>query len=163
MIHAHDSAIVQTMSRLLIPLIQLFGLYVLFFGQLGPGGGFAGGVILGTSLILGVLVFGSDAPVSRLAQQVMHGDGIGLIIFAGVGGLCLIGGGEFLNYADLSIPFIDSDAQRRSLGIVLTQIGVAVDIAVTAISIVMSLSLVNREASPGEESLSEASHERGIS
>ena len=35
MIHAHDSAIVRTMSRLLIPLIQLFALYVLFFGQDG--------------------------------------------------------------------------------------------------------------------------------
>ena len=53
MIHAHDSTIVQTMSRMLIPLIQLFALYVLFFGQLGPGGGFAGGVMLGTSLIFG--------------------------------------------------------------------------------------------------------------
>ncbi|MDH3503901.1 MAG: hypothetical protein OEM58_05155 [Nitrospirota bacterium] len=26
------------MSRLLIPLAQLFALYVLFFGQYGPGG-----------------------------------------------------------------------------------------------------------------------------
>jgi multicomponent Na+:H+ antiporter subunit B len=147
MIHAHDSTIVRTMSRMLIPLIQLFALYVLFFGQFGPGGGFAGGVMLGTSPILGILVFGSDAPPCRLAKKVIHGDGIGLMIFVGVGGLCLIGGGEFLNYANLDIPWIDSDAQRRSRGILLTQIGVAVDIAVTAISIVISLSLINGEES----------------
>jgi len=147
MIYAHDSMIVQTMSRMLIPLIQLFALYVLFFGQFGPGGGFAGGVMLGASLILGILVFGPEAPVSRLAKKITHGDGIGLMIFVGVGGLCLIGGGEFLNYANLEIPWIDSDAQRRSLGILLTQIGVAVDIAVSAISIVISLSLINGEES----------------
>ena len=147
MIYAHDSIIVRTMSKMLIPLIQLFALYVLFFGQFGPGGGFAGGVMLGASLILGILVFGPDAPPCRLANTVIHGDGLGLIIFAGVGGLCLIGGGEFLNYAKVDIPWIDSDAQRRSLGIVLTQIGVAVDIAVTAISIVISLSLTNDEES----------------
>ena len=143
MIHAHDSTIVRTMSRMLIPLIQLFALYVLFFGQYGPGGGFAGGVILGTSLILGILVFGPEAPPSRLAKKVMHGDGLGLIIFVGLGGLCLIFGGEYLNYSSLEIPGVDSEARRRYLGILLAQIGVAVDIAVTAISIVLSLSLTD--------------------
>ncbi len=143
MIHAHDSAIVRTMSRLLIPLIQLFALYVLFFGQYGPGGGFVGGVMLGASLILGILVFGPEASPCRLAQKVIHGDGIGLMIFAVVGGLCLIGGGEFLNYANLEIPWVESDSRRRYLGILLTQIGVAIDIAVTAISIVLSLSLID--------------------
>ena len=143
MIHPHDSPIVRTMSRLLIPLIQLFALYVLFFGQYGPGGGFAGGVMLGTSLILGILVFGPEAPPSRLARRIIRGDGLGLIIFAGVGGLCLIFGGEFLNYSTLEIPGAVDEARRRYLGILLTQIGVAVDIAVTAISIVFSLSLTD--------------------
>ncbi len=142
MIQSHDSVIVRTMSRILIPLIQLFALYVLFFGQSGPGGGFVGGVMLGTSIILGILVFGPEASSYRLAQKVIHGDGVGLLIFAGIGGLCLIGGGEFLNYSSLEIPWIDTDAQRRSLGILMTQVGVAVDIAVTAISIVLSLSLI---------------------
>ncbi len=143
MIHAHDSTIVRTMSRLLIPLIQLFALYVLFFGQYGPGGGFAGGVMLGASLILGTLVFGPEAAPCLLAKKLIHGDGIGLMIFAGVGGLCLIGGGEFLNYSNLEIPWVDTDSRRRYLGILVTQIGVAVDIAVTALLIVFSLSLTN--------------------
>ena len=143
MIHPHDSLIVRTMSRLLIPLIQLFAMYVLFFGQYGPGGGFAGGVMLGTSLILGILVFGPEASPARLAQRIVHGDGLGLIIFAGVGGLCMIFGGEFLNYSNLEIPGTMDEAGRRHLGILMTQIGVAVDIAVTAISIVFSLSLID--------------------
>ena len=150
MIHAHDSAIVRTMSRLLIPLIQLFALYVLFFGQYGPGGGFVGGVMLGASLILGILVFGPEAPPCLLAKKLVHGDGIGLMIFAGVGGLCLIGGGEFLNYSNLEIPWVDTDSRRRYLGILLTQIGVAVDIAVTAISIVFSLSSSDESEHPDD-------------
>ena len=139
MIQAHDSVIVLTLGRLLIPLVQLFALYVLFFGQYGPGGGFVGGVIFGASMILSILIFGPSASYSNLAKKVVHGDGLGLLIFAGVGGLCLIGGGEFLNYADLEIPGLEV-ASRRYLGILLTQIGVAVDVAVTAISIVLSLS-----------------------
>jgi len=139
MIQAHDSIIVLTLGRLLIPLVQLFGLYVLFLGQYGPGGGFVGGVIFGTSMILSLLIFGPSASYSNVARKVVNGDGLGLLIFAGVGGLCLIGGGEFLNYADLEIPGLEV-ASRRYVGILLAQIGVAMDVAVTAISIVFSLS-----------------------
>lgn len=140
----HDSLIVQTMSRLLIPLAQLFALYVLFFGQYGPGGGFVAGVIWTTSLILTFLVFGLKSPQGRLVEKVLHGEGVGLIIFVGVGGLCLIGGGEFLNYANLEIPGLDAP-ERRYMGILLAQIGVAVDVAVTGISIVLSLACHDTE------------------
>ena len=150
MIHAYDSILVLTLGRVLIPLAQLFGLYVLFFGQHGPGGGFVGGVILGTSMIVAILIFGHDTSSSRLARTVLHGDGLGLLIFAGVGGLCLIGGGEFLNYANLAVPGLD-DATRRYLGILLTQIGVAVDVAVTAVSIVFSLSVENEDENEDED------------
>jgi len=139
MIRPHDSIIVQTLGRFVIPVVQIFGLYVLFFGQFGPGGGFVGGVILGTGMVLSVLIFGHDASRSQYARNVLHGDGVGMLIYAGVGGLCMIGGGEFLNYADLEIPGLEA-ASRRSLGIVLTQVGVAIDVAVTAVSIVFSLS-----------------------
>jgi len=138
-IRSHDSIIVQTLGRFLIPVVQMFGLYVLFFGQYGPGGGFVGGVILGTGMILSVLIFGHSASRSLIAKDMLHADGVGMLIYAGVGGVCMIGGGEFLNYANLEIPGLE-DASRRSLGIVLTQIGVAVDVAVTAVSIVFSLS-----------------------
>ena len=132
MIRAHDSVIVTTLSKLLIPLVQLYAVYILFFGQFSPGGGFVAGVMLGASLILSILVFGPEGSPSKLAKRVLHGDGLGLIVFAGVGGLCLIGGGEFLNYANLAVPGLEPSA-RRSLGIVLTQIRVAVDIRVTAV------------------------------
>ncbi|MEM0955414.1 MAG: MnhB domain-containing protein [Pseudomonadota bacterium] len=149
MIHPHDSVIVRTLGRIVIPVAQLFGCYVLVFGQYGPGGGFVGGVVLAASMILALLIFGVDAEDSRLARAVLHGDGLGLLIFAGVGGLCLIGGGQFLNYASLQIPGLDEPA-RRQLGILLTQVGVAVDVAVTGASISISLS--------GDDAPDETSH-----
>lgn len=141
MIQVHDSVIVQVTSRLLIPLVQLYAVYIVFFGQYSPGGGFAAGVILGAAFILTILVFSSDRPEGAAMRTVLHFDGVGLLIFAGVGGLCLIGGGVYLNYAELSVPGLD-EAGRRSLGIVLTQIGVAVDCAVTALSLVFSLGAI---------------------
>jgi len=140
----HDSVIVRRSGQFLIPLIQLFGLYVLFFGQYGPGGGFVGGVMLGAGLIGGLLIFGSEARSSAISERILDGDGLGLLIFAGLGGLCLIGGGEFLNYANLQIPGLE-EPSRRHLGIIVTQIGVALDITVAAVSIVFSLASVGEQ------------------
>ena len=135
---SYDSVIVRKIGAILVPFVQLFALYVLFFGQYGPGGGFVAGVMIGASLIVDLLVFGREGPAPTAAERALAGDGVGLIVFALVGGLCLIGGGEFLNYADIPVPGID-DASRRFLGILLTQVGVAVDVAVAAVSIVFSL------------------------
>ncbi len=149
MIRPHDSAIVRTLGHIVIPIAQVFGIYVLVFGQHGPGGGFVGGVIIAASMILAILIFGIDSPDSVLARKILHGDGLGLLIFAGVGGLCLIGGGQFLNYSYLQIPSLD-EASQHYVGILLTQIGVAVDVAVTGVSIAVSLSFDENEI-PNDE------------
>ncbi|TKS61816.1 MAG: putative monovalent cation/H+ antiporter, subunit B [Nitrospira sp.] len=144
MIAAHDSLIVHMITRVLLPVIQLYGIYVLFFGQYGPGGGFVGGVIFGASLILTLLVFGARSNENYLAKRALRADGLGLIIYAGIGGLCMIFAGQFLNYSAVPLPGFDPPA-TRSLGILGTMIGVAVDIAVTSISIVDSLSFADEE------------------
>ena len=139
MILPHDSPIVQTLSRLLIPVIQLYAVYVLFHAQYSPGGGFVGGVLFGASLVLTVLVFGSDHEKGFIEKMATRADGLGLMLFAGIGVLWILWGGEFLNYAALQVPGLDA-AARRSLGIVGTQIGVALDVAAVAILIFFNLS-----------------------
>ena len=47
--------------RMVIPVIQIFALYVVAHGHHSPGGGFQGGVMLGASFILFALAFGSPA------------------------------------------------------------------------------------------------------
>ncbi len=139
MIAPHDSLLVRTLTRVLIPLIQLYSLYILFHAQYSPGGGFVAGVLFGTSLILSVLVFGTRQSGSFLSWIAYHADGLGLMTFAGVGLLCILWGGEFLNYAAVWIPGLDA-ASRRSLGIVISQVGVAIDVAAVALGIFFNLS-----------------------
>lgn len=52
------SIIVRTTTRFLAPLMLLFGVYIILTGHLNPGGGFQGGVILGSVLLLFFLAFG---------------------------------------------------------------------------------------------------------
>lgn len=47
--------VLRRSAGVLTPIILLFGLYVVLNGHLGPGGGFAGGSILGGALILCVI------------------------------------------------------------------------------------------------------------
>lgn len=54
-----DSVFLGT-TRLLIPFIMLFGIYVVMNGHLSPGGGFSGGAILGGGLILCAMVVGQE-------------------------------------------------------------------------------------------------------
>ncbi len=53
-----DDVILQTVARLLVPPIFIFGIYVILAGHLGPGGGFSGGAVIGAGLILYQNAFG---------------------------------------------------------------------------------------------------------
>ena len=53
-----NDVILQTAARSLVPLIIIFGIYVILCGHLGPGGGFSGGAIIGAGLILYLNAFG---------------------------------------------------------------------------------------------------------
>ena len=54
------TSIVKNVVKVILPLIQIFGAYVIIFGHVSPGGGFAGGSIVGSSLILYRLIYGSE-------------------------------------------------------------------------------------------------------
>lgn len=53
-----NDVILQRVARVLVPIIFLFGIYIMFNGHLSPGGGFSGGAILGAGMILYVSAFG---------------------------------------------------------------------------------------------------------
>lgn len=53
-----NDVILQTVARVLVPPIFLFGIYIILAGHLGPGGGFSGGAVIGAGLILYLNAFG---------------------------------------------------------------------------------------------------------
>ena len=53
-----NDIIVQKVANVLVPVVFVFGIYVILNGHLSPGGGFSGGAIIGAGLILYVSAFG---------------------------------------------------------------------------------------------------------
>lgn len=52
--------IVKTVTRLTLGFILLYGIYIAMNGHIGPGGGFAGGVIVALSFVHIMLAFGKE-------------------------------------------------------------------------------------------------------
>jgi len=88
--------IVKTISSWVKVLIILFGIYIILFGHLTPGGGFAGGVILASSYVLLMLAFGGefvkkDLPLSLVSKL----DCLGAFMFILIALLGIVFGGVF--------------------------------------------------------------------
>lgn len=55
-----DDIILRSTAKIIVPVAVLFGIYVVLNGHLGPGGGFSGGAIIGSGLILYCTAFGFE-------------------------------------------------------------------------------------------------------
>ena len=124
--------VLRVIAKMLIPFILLFGLYVQFHGDFGPGGGFQAGVIFAAAFILYALVFGDDQ-----ARQVIPDKALillvplGLILYAITGFYGLILGGNFLDFNVL----LNSSKAGQHIGIFLFERGVGITVAAVMISI----------------------------
>jgi multicomponent Na+:H+ antiporter subunit B len=127
-----QTSILRVVSKLLIPPIMLFALYVQFHGDFGPGGGFQAGVIFASAFILYALIFGVDnarkvAP-AWLTRLILAA---GLLLFAGVGVVTILLGGDYLDYSMLS----NDPLAGQHLGITLIEFGVGITVAGAMITI----------------------------
>ncbi len=118
--------ILRVLSKLLIPLIMLFALYVQFHGDYGPGGGFQAGVIFGAAIILYTLMFGLEAAKRVFPPWVLEIlVAFGILLYGGVGVVAILEGGNFLDYSVLS----HDPVHGQHLGILLVELGVGITVA----------------------------------
>lgn len=122
----------RVMTKLLVPAILLFALYVQFHGDYGPGGGFQAGVIFASGFILYGLVFGADKTRRVMSpRMVTFFMGFGLLLFAGVGLASIVLGGNYLDYG----VFAEDFAVGQRLGILLVEMGVGITVGAVLIKV----------------------------
>lgn len=127
-----DNPILRVSVKMLFPMILLFAFYVQFHGDYGPGGGFQAGVIFAAGVIVHALVFGL-APAQKVFSLTLVEILIplGLLLYAGVGVVCLLMGGQFLEYTALT----GNMGSGNHLGILLIEAGVGITVAAVMIRI----------------------------
>ena len=140
MISRFEDVIIQTICRLLVPPIQLFALYVIAHGHHSPGGGFQGGCILAASFILLVIAFDLRETKRRMSEKVnIVFCCLGVIIYSGIGLLCVLLGSNFLDYGVLHKILPGDPANARSLGILGVEIGVGIAVMAVMVSIFFNI------------------------
>lgn len=124
--------VLRVVTKLLIPYILLYALYVQFHGDYGPGGGFQAGVIFASAFILYALIFGLEsARKAAPPGTVRVGISLGVLLYAGTGVFGILLGGNFLDYSVLST----NPAGGQHLGILIVEAGVGITVASAMIAI----------------------------
>ncbi|ASJ72938.1 Na(+)/H(+) antiporter subunit B [Granulosicoccus antarcticus] len=124
--------VLQVVTKLVIPFVLMFGLYVQFHGDYGPGGGFQAGVIFASAFILHGLIFGlqrTRAVLSPTVLRFMMASGV--LLYAGTGLVTMLFGGTLLDYDVLA----HDPLHGQHWGIFAVELGVG--ITVTAVMVTL--------------------------
>jgi multicomponent Na+:H+ antiporter subunit B len=124
--------VLRIVTKLLMPFMLLFALYVQFHGDFGPGGGFQAGVIAAAAIVFYAITFGLAAAQrlvpERLVERLLAA---GVLLYAGVGLAGLALGGNYLDYFVL-----DRDPMHgQHRGIFWIELGVAITVSGTMLKL----------------------------
>ena len=125
-------AILRVAAKFVLPFILVFGLYVQFHGDFGPGGGFQAGVIVAAAVFLHAIIFGLDQTMRIVPPVIVETMvPLGVLVFAGVGVAAMLTGLNFLDYSHLAHDQIHG----QEWGVFLVELGVLITVSGTMIAI----------------------------
>ena len=132
----------RIVTKLIIPLILLFGLYIQFHGDFTAGGGFQAGVIFAAGFILYNIIFSIKVGQSILSINMTKNlMAAGLLLYIFVGFLGILLGGNFLDYNPLS----SNSVQGHLTGVFLIELGVGLTVSNVMILIFYSFNQTDKE------------------
>jgi len=130
------SAILQTATRVLMPLLLLFAVFLLLRGHNEPGGGFVGGLVVAASFVLYSIAYGVEAARRALlvAPSTLLGGGPLIALLSGMPAVLL--GRPFMTalWIKVGVGSVAIDLGTPLLfdiGVFLAVIGVVVTIVFT--------------------------------
>jgi multicomponent Na+:H+ antiporter subunit B len=127
-----DDLIPRVVGRLLVPFILLFGLYVQFHGEYGPGGGFQAGALIAAGFILYALVEGEGRTLEALPEKALMAlTAAGALLYGAVGLAGILLGSNFLDYSVLA----SDPVKGQQMGIILIELGVGMTVTGVLLSI----------------------------
>lgn len=135
---SYGGTILQASFRLIVPVVMLYGLYVLFHGELSLGGGFQAGALVACAYLLDRIM---PSFVTRLGEvleeKMLIVAGLGVFIYAFTGILPMLFGGNFLEYGKLPFAWFvaHGDAGLHTTGILMIEIGVSICVAAVIMTI----------------------------
>ncbi|MGA1839130.1 MAG: MnhB domain-containing protein [bacterium] len=142
------SLVIQTVTRLMLPFLLMFGISLIVHGHLTPGGGFQGGVVIGATFILLGLAFNKEEgrrAVPEKSVRTVASFGILIYIFVGLAGI--LAGYNFLTNRWMKFPPFGELGELFSGGS-LFWINIGVGLTVSAIAMEMFYAFLEEKRDP---------------
>ncbi|MBS4536488.1 hypothetical protein GOQ29_12745 [Clostridium sp. D2Q-14] len=86
------SEILKSMCKVLFPFVSMFGLYVIINGHISPGGGFQGGAILATAILITYII---ELDIVENLTLLIRIEKYAFLTIILIGGISLFTRGEF--------------------------------------------------------------------
>ncbi|AXG10438.1 MnhB domain-containing protein [Haloplanus rubicundus] len=127
-----ESTIIMTTVRVIAPFVLTLGAFVMLHGASSAGGGFQGGVIAATTVVMLGFAFGIEPIAAHLRNEqlaLLVLSGVGTFLVVGFGGYLV--GGNFLQVSGYETLF--HNGSKYSIELVEVGIGVVVSGVITGL------------------------------
>lgn len=134
-----NDVILRAAAKIVVFIILTFAIYLFFSGHDGPGGGFVGGLMLGSALVLLLLAFDIETITKGLPIDLKIVAAVGALIVVGTGAAALLFDEPFLNMGSfkLHLPLFN---QVKFSTMTLFEAGVALAVVGVVVTIITSIS-----------------------
>ena len=112
------SVIVKSAADFFLPLACVYGAYVILHGHLSPGGGFQGGVLVASAVLLVFLAYGNKKVKKTFSEHMLHStETIAEIIYVVLGIIGILGSATFcFNFVFDGLGFDTSVLMNHAVG-----------------------------------------------
>lgn len=134
-----NDVILETVTKVVVFIILTFGVELFLAGHNNPGGGFIGGLVLSSALVLLYLVFDIETVHKGIPVDFKIVAAVGVLFVVGTGLGAIIFGGSFLTqtFGIFNLPVFGATELAT---VVLFEIGVALTVVGTVVTIILSIS-----------------------
>ncbi|AKL96773.1 multisubunit sodium/proton antiporter, MrpB subunit [Clostridium aceticum] len=130
-----DDLIVKTITRIVMPFIYLYGMYVILHGSISPGGGFAGGAIVASAVVLYTIVFGIEKAEVKMPDKIFKRKVEGLLCFAFMAFVVIFMGYDVHKLREAGAYMLRVGEPVKAGLLSLVTIGIGMKVAVTLITL----------------------------
>lgn len=134
-----NDVILRTIVKVVIIIILTLGVYLFFSGHNAPGGGFIGGLVLGSAIILLYVTYDIKTVHRKLPFDFKKIAALGVLIALGTAMGSFFFDVPFLSQTDkyVTFPFV---GEKHLTTVTMFEAGVALTVVGTLVTIILSIS-----------------------
>jgi len=134
-----NDVILRTVTKIVVFIILTLSVYLFFSGHYSPGGGFIGGLVLASAIVLMYLTSDIETVHKGMPFDFKLVAALGVLIATGTGFASFLFGKDFMTQAamKLNIPIF---GETELASVVLFEAGVAMTVIGVVVTIILSIS-----------------------